>query len=594
MAERREVGDFRTDRPVDETHPSVREILAIPAVADGVPEVLAGEGGLDARVRWVHVSDSAGVARLLNGGELLLSTGSGWPAEPAEIDGFIAGLVGAGVAGLVLELGVHYRYVPAVLIAAARRHGLTLVVLHREVKFVALTEAVHRRIISEQTAALRARDEVRAQFTALALRGSPADFVVHRLAQTLGAPVVLEDLAHEIVTAEVPPGAEEELFADWEARSRRAGAGPDAVRRPGGPESAGDPDRWLIVPVEARGIRWGRLIALPGPVHPAGRAGVLEQGAIALALGRLADRGVDEWARIGRERLLEGLLAGRFGGVDAATARVEAAGLPVAGAQLVGVVVTGVEVAPEAVDAAARRIGARALAVAGPVAAPGAAAERYAVAGTSDATLRRSTRRADARGGLATALLLSISGRGGLGDRAAREFAHALAPGGADRLVLDIGAPGEGLEAGLESLQEAIDSARSSVVGFGAGAGAGAGSGGRVPAPGPRLRRIDDRPLVRLVASLRDDERVLAHGERMLAPLVEHDLERRGDLLDVLAAVLAHPANRTAAATASHLSRSVFYQRLAQIQEMLGVDLDDGETQTALHLALLMRRGSGR
>ena len=62
----------------------------------------------------------------------------------------------------------------------------------------------------------------------------------------------------------------------------------------------------------------------------------------------------------------------------------------------------------------------------------------------------------------------------------------------------------------------------------------------------------------------------------------------------VLGAVLAHPANRTAAATASHLSRSVFYQRLAQIQELLGVDLDDGETQTALHLALLVRRSSGR
>ncbi len=127
-----------------------------------------------------------------------------------------------GIAGLVLELGVHYRYVPAVVEAAAREHGLALVALHREVKFVALTEAVHSRIISEQTAALRARDEVRERFTALSLRGSPADFIVHQLAQTLGAAVVLENLAHEVVAAEVPPAAEEELFATWEARSRRA------------------------------------------------------------------------------------------------------------------------------------------------------------------------------------------------------------------------------------------------------------------------------------------------------------------------------------------------------------------------------------
>jgi purine catabolism regulator len=620
VSERREGGSFRTDRPagldltleVDESHPAVREVLALGAVADGLPEVLAGEDGLDARVRWVHVSDSADVARLLNGGELLLSTGSGWPAEPAELDAFIAGLVGAGLAGLVLELGVHFRYVPAIIVNAARRHGLTLVVLHREVKFVALTEAVHRRIISEQTAALRARDGVREQFTALALRGSPADFVVHRLAQTLGAPVVLENLAHEIVTAEVPPGAEEELFADWEARSRRASRArdPEVGDAPRGgrstpvamapaaataatPESGaagawaasaepGEADGWLVVPVEARGIRWGRLIALPGPVHPAGRSGVLEQGAIALALGRLAGGAIDEWAGIGRQRLLEGLLAGRFGSVGAASARVAAAGFPIEGARLTGLIVSGAEFAPEAVDAAARRMGARALAAATP-------AQR------TDPD--RAPRPADAAtvvpaiGPPATAVLVSMPRGSRLDDAAVREFAQALGPRGGEGLVLSIGTTVDGLEAGLASLQEAADLDRSAARRVGAGAGLGAGRGtGRAL----QIRRADDRPLVRLVASLRDDQRVLEHGERMLAPLVEHDLQRRGDLLEVLAAVLAHPANRTAAAAASHLSRSVFYQRLTQIQELLGVDLDDGETQTALHLALLVRRSSGR
>jgi len=307
MADRREDAPNHTDRPNgsgerrggDEGLPTVREILTLDAVANGVPEVLSGDEALDARVRWVHASDSGGVARLLDGGELLLSTGSGWPTEPPELEAFIAGLVDAGLAGLVLELGVHYRYVPAVVEQAAREHGLALVALHREVKFVTLTEAVHRRIISEQTEALRARDEVRERFTALSLRGSPADFIVHQLAQTLGSAVVLENLAHEVVAAEVPPAAEEELLADWEASSRAAHRADEARRREG---LAAAPDAWLIVPVEARGIRWGHLLALPGPAHPAGRVSVLEQGAIALALSRLADGGVDEWARVGRQR----------------------------------------------------------------------------------------------------------------------------------------------------------------------------------------------------------------------------------------------------------------------------------------------------
>ncbi|WP_448808614.1 PucR family transcriptional regulator [Agromyces bauzanensis] len=554
MADRREDDPNRTDRPglpaSDDGLPTVREILTLEPVAQGVPEVLSGDDALDAHVRWVHVSDSAGVARLLNGGELLLSTGSGWPTEPAELEAFIAGLVDAGLSGLVLELGVHYRYVPAVVETAARERGLALVALHREVKFVTLTEAVHSRIISEQTVALRARDEVRERFTALSLRGSPADFIVHQLAQTLGAAVVLENLAHEIVAAEVPPAVEEQLFRDWEARSRRAHRH-DADRRRSG--SAVGADDWLVVPVEARGIRWGHLIALPGPAHPAGRTSVLEQGAIALALGRLADGETDEWVRIGRQRLVDDLLAGRFTGLAGAAARLEAAGLPVDGTRLYGLVASGAPITSGAADAAARALGGRAIDAAAPD--PGA---------------RASTR----------IVLLSLPGE--LGDAQAKTLASALAGGdaaSADRLVLSIGSPADGLDELLGSVQEAIDLAR---------------------APRPRgargtlVRRAGDRPLMRLVTSLRDDHRLLRHSERMLAPLIEYDLARGGDLLHVLGAVLAHPGNRTAAAAASHLSRSVFYQRLALIGDLLGVDLDDGESLTALHLALLVRQSAGR
>jgi len=148
-----------------------------------------------------------------------------------------------------------------------------------------------------------------------------------------------------------------------------------------------------------------------------------------------------------------------------------------------------------------------------------------------------------------------------------------------ERLVLSVGSEAAGLDGLLASAQEAIDLARAPV-----------GRSSR----GPLVRRADDRPLMRLVTALRDDHRLLEHGERMLAPLVDYDLARGGDLLDVLGAVLAHPGNRTAAAAASHLSRSVFYQRLALIGDLLGVDLDDGETLTALHLALLVRRSAVR
>jgi purine catabolism regulator len=525
-------------------------VIALDAVAHGVPEVLVGDDALDARVRWLHVSDSAGVARLLDGGELLLSTGSAWPVDPADLRRFIRELADAGLSGLVLELGTHYRNVPAVVVEAARDRGLALIVLHREVKFVTLTEAVHSRIITGQTDALRARDEVRERFTALVLRGSPADFIVHQLAQTLGAPIVLENLGYEVVAAEVPLAMEEELFTDWELRSRSAHRRSEQRRERGVAAGAED---WLIVPVEARGIRWGNLIALPGPEHAAGRTAVLEQGAIALAVGRLADGDADEWARIGRRRLVDGLLAGRFAGVGGAAARLEAAGLPLRGAKLYGLVVSGAPVPAERADAAARALRGRALAGSAPtgVAAP------------------------------ATTMLVSLPADAMFDDAAVVSFVRSLVDAAdVERVTVSVGCAAEGIDAALASVHEAADLA--------------GGKARRRAGRGPFLRRAENRPLVQLVTALRDDHRVLEHGERMLAPLIAHDLSRSGDLLDVLEAMLAHPGNRTAAAGASHLSRSVFYQRIALIEELLGADLDDGETQTALHLALLVRRSAGR
>ncbi len=553
MRDRREDSVIRTDRPegrsVYETLPTVRDVIALDAVTQGVSEVLVGGDALDARVRWLHVSDSAGVARLLDGGELLLSTGSSWPEDPADLRRFVGELADAGLSGLVLELGTHFHYAPRAVVEAAAKRGLALIVLHREVKFVTLTEAVHSRIIAGQMDALRARDEVRERFTALVLRGSPADFIVHQLAQTLGASIVLENLAHEVVAAEVPLAAEEELFTDWELRSRTAHRR-TAQRHERGAQP--DADDWLVVPVEARGIRWGSVIALPGPDHAAGRTAVLEQGAIALAVGRLADGDSDEWGRIGRRRLLDGLLAGRFAGAGGAAARLEAAGLPLRGARLFGIVVSGLPVSAATAANAAVALRGRAVVGSAPDGIPAPAA----------------------------AMLLSLPGGTTFDDTAALAFARALADGAdADRLIVSIGRGAEGLDAALVSLHEALDLARGRR---------------RRTGRGPHLRRAENRPLVQLVTALRDDYRVLEHGERLLAPLIVHDLGRGGDLLDVLEALLAHPGNRTAAASASHLSRSVFYQRIALLEELLDVDLDDGETQTALHLALLVRRSAGR
>lgn len=540
----------QTDRPgVAEGRllPSVRDVLRMDPVAEALPEILAGSALLDAPVRWVHVTESLGSASLLNGGELLLTTGAGWPTDPEILTRDVTELVEAGVVGLVLELGSRFTHAPPHLIAECERLGLPLVVLHRVTKFVAITEVVHGRILAEHVTALQARDEIHGLFTGLSLRGSPAGFIVQQLAGVLGAPVVLEDVNHHVLAAETGDLGDEAVLSNWEVRSRQARM--DSVSA-----GAADDAGWVTTPVEARGTRWGYLVALPGEPHPAGREAVLEQGAVALALSRLADRDVDEWTRHSHQSLIETLLGGRYSSATGLRARFEAAGLAVAGRTLIGVVIQG--------------IGERPIARAVWAAMTAARTDRtQALVGVHPDSARERL-----------ILGLSVAERGVIDDATVAAFARRLA----DRLDLDPAALtiAVGSEAGdIAGLLASFEEANSLADGV---------TSGR--SRGPRIVRAEDRPLLTLVRALGDDPRLQFHVERMLRPVIEYDLKNSGDLVDVLTAVVSHPGNRTKAAAASHLSRSVFYQRLAVIEEILGVDLDDGETLSALHVAVVARR----
>ena len=140
--------------------PTVADLLLIDVIRRGSPQVVAGSDGLDARVRWVHVLELAYAAHLLQGGELVLTTGVALPAEPALLARYAADLAsagGTGVSALAVELGRRYvGALPGVLVRAAADSGLTLIAFEREVSFVEITEAVHARIIDSQLVELGA------------------------------------------------------------------------------------------------------------------------------------------------------------------------------------------------------------------------------------------------------------------------------------------------------------------------------------------------------------------------------------------------------------------------------------------------------
>src|SRR5215831_15621697 len=122
--------------------PSVGQVLEMDAVRAGEPRVVAGEESLD---------------RLVRGGELVLTTGIALPDEEALLGAYVSELAGVGVSALAVELGRKYvDGLPDRFAAAAAEFGLPLIVFDHEIPFIAITEAVHGRIIDEQLAELRA------------------------------------------------------------------------------------------------------------------------------------------------------------------------------------------------------------------------------------------------------------------------------------------------------------------------------------------------------------------------------------------------------------------------------------------------------
>ena len=538
--------------------PTLAEVLALPALASGRPTVVAGADRLHAPVRWAHVAEVPEVPALLRGGEVVLTTGIGLPRDDVGLAAFVAALAAVPAAALVVELGRAWPdRLPPAMVAAAREAGLPLVELRRQVAFVEVTEAVHALVLDAQVALLQATQQVHEVFTGMSVDGAAPEHVLRQVARTAGAPVVLENLAHQVL-AHDPAGADPaRVLARWEARSRQA----TVEGRTGWHHDAG----LLVTAVGARGQDWGRLLLLrdepPGPLDVV----LLERAAATLALNRLLARDLESLERQTHRSLLTALLTSPSPDPDVLV-RARGLGVPLEGRRLLGVVVRPAGVPGPAAGPAAGGLEGQAR-----LRDLGEAVAHAARASGVDALVGS----VDDRGiGLLAALLprhREVEVLAALAEQVRRAVRGRLPGLDADRLVVAAGSLVGGPRDARRSLLEA---------------GQVADAAARVTTTAPFVR-LPDLRLRGLLHLLRDDPRVQTFVERELGPLLAHDAAGGENLLGTLRALLEHGRNKSTAAAAIHLSRPAFYDRLARIAQVLDADLDDVETCLSLHVALL-------
>lgn len=113
-------------------------------------DVVGGISGLKRQVKWVHCLEVTQISHLLNGNELILTTGLGWKDSDSTFLFYLSQLIKCEAAGLCIEMATHSMSIPQSAIDLADEHGFPLILFNQEVPFVEITQDIHSLIINKQ------------------------------------------------------------------------------------------------------------------------------------------------------------------------------------------------------------------------------------------------------------------------------------------------------------------------------------------------------------------------------------------------------------------------------------------------------------
>jgi purine catabolism regulator len=411
------------------------------------------------------------------------------------------------------------------------------------VRFVDVTEAIHGALVDRQLALLRSGQETGERLTGFVLdrRGLPE--LLQEIARTVGNPVVLENLASQLVAFAVHETTEEQLLEAREEHRLAEDRGETSGRG------------WLAAELRLRGRPWGQLMVLEldRPLEEEDRIAV-QRAATAVALELLHEQHEEQLRARARGTFLVDLMQQRLQETDA-TRRASALEFPRRHGRMLPAALAWrserwVEIADSPENAWATLMPPLRSAIGSHhPALLGLHAGRLLVT----VSLGEAEPTDEALDALATDLRRPLDRRGfDLHD-------VALAFGRSETTWIELGRR-------LERVAQAVGAAR---------AGA--------PVAWQDARRGS---VVELLYAIRTSPELLTFAREQLGVLFEERDQRERELLRTLEVYLESGGRKAEAARLLHLERQSLYLRLQRVERLLGVDLDDPDTVLGLHLAV--------
>jgi purine catabolism regulator len=285
--------------------------------------LVAGSGGIDRPIRWVHTSELSDPTPWLSGGELLLTTGMSLRGSPAAQRAYIRRLVAAGLAGLGFGLGFGFDEVPEPIKRAADREAFPVLEVPYPVPFIAIAEAVSKRIAEERVRDVQVSMDIHDRLASLAAEGAGLADVLDEVTALSGGWALLFDLRGGVLAASAGPSGHPDPDAVW------ANLPPGLTER-SGPVTASEmgPQGATVAMAVVAGKRHEGVLTFGKPARLEARDRFVVRHAVTvLGLLLASRRAVIEAERRVAGDILSEAFAGRLAGADLVR-RLELVGFP--------------------------------------------------------------------------------------------------------------------------------------------------------------------------------------------------------------------------------------------------------------------------
>ncbi|HET6938198.1 MAG TPA: PucR family transcriptional regulator ligand-binding domain-containing protein, partial [Nocardioides sp.] len=174
---------------------------------------------------WAHGIDVGDPTPWLTGDELVLTTGLRLARSGREQRAYAERLAEAGVAGIGFGVGVRFERIPQSIVDVCEERGLALIEVPLPTPFIAITQAVARRLSEQEVEALQHALTNQRHITRAAVRNGLTGLVGMLSRELHCDPVVLDEYGAVMAASTPDPVLLELVTQEWQRHAGRAREG---------------------------------------------------------------------------------------------------------------------------------------------------------------------------------------------------------------------------------------------------------------------------------------------------------------------------------------------------------------------------------